>query len=207
MKQSITPLPEAAAVLQFWLQDALVLGWPSKPLTRLWWGGGTTQDNTVDVRFGPLVREAVKGGLAQWESNALDRLALVLLLDQLTRNVFRGQSHAFAGDARAQALVTNALTLAWDEKLPLAGRAFFYLPLTHSEDMVLQDQGVQHFELLLRDAPPGRARELQSFLKSARQHRDIIAAFGRFPHRNAALGRNSSAREQDFLQHGPRFGQ
>lgn len=173
----------------------------------MWFGGGAALDQEINARFGHLVREAVAGGLADWEPRPLDRLALVILLDQFTRNVFRGRAQAFAGDARAQALVTGALANAWDRQLPLAGRVFLYMPLEHAEAIELQGQSVRRFRALLADAAPERIQELQGNLDYAEQHRDIIAEFGRFPHRNAVLGRTSSAREQEFLQNGPRFGQ
>ena len=200
-------LPQARAVLEFWLHDALELGWPSQSLNALWWGGGAELDRDIEGRFGDLVREAVAGGLTQWQATPLDRLALVLLLDQFTRNVFRGRHQAFAGDGRAQALAIDALALAWDEQLPLAGRVFLLTPLEHAETMALQDQCVRRFTSLLEGAAAERVQDLREFLKSAQQHRQIIATFGRFPHRNQALGRASSAAEQEFLQHGPRFGQ
>ena len=200
-------LPQARVVLEFWLRDALELGWPSQSLSALWWGGGAELDRDIEGRFGHLVHEAVAGGLTDWEATPLDRLALVVLLDQFTRNVFRGRHQAFAGDGRAQALATDALALAWDEKLPLAGRVFLVTPLEHAESLALQEECVRRFKSLLEGAAAERAQDIQEFLKSAQQHRDIIATFGRFPHRNQALGRASSAAEQEFLQHGPRFGQ
>ena len=194
-------------MLEFWLHDALESGWPSQSLNALWWGGGAKLDRDIEGRFGDLVREAVSGGLMEWEATPLDRLALVLLLDQFTRNVFRGRHQAFAGDGRAQALAMDALALAWDEQLPMAGRVFLLTPLQHAEAMALQDECVRRFTSLLDGAAAERVKDLREFLKSAQHHREIVATFGRFPHRNQALGRASSAAEQAFLQHGPRFGQ
>ena len=201
------PEPQARAILEFWLRDGLDLGWPSQSLDSLWWGGGAELDRDIEQRFGDLVREAIAGGLAAWETAPLDRLALVLLLDQFTRNVFRGRPEAFSGDARAQALVTDASAQTWDAALPLAGRVFLNMPLSHAESLPLQDEAVRRCRLLLEAAPSARKQDLGAFVKSAEQHRDIIAAYGRFPHRNAALGRENTAGEQDFLRHGPRFGQ
>ena len=201
------PQPKDRAILEFWFRDGLDSGWPSQNLDALWWGGGAELDREIDQRFGHLVREAVSGGLADWESAPLGRLALVLLLDQFTRNVFRGRPEAFNGDARAQALATDVSAPAWDEALPLAGRVFQNMPLTHAENLMLQEEGVRRCGLLLAAAPAGRKEDLEKFLKSAEQHRNIIAAYGRFPHRNAALGRENAASEQDFLRNGPRFGQ
>ena len=199
--------PQARSVLDFWFQDGLETGWPSQNPDDLWFGGGPELDRTIDQRFGELVRAAVVGGLENWETEPLDRLALVLLLDQFTRNVFRGRAQAFSGDARAQALATDALARGWDKKLPLAGRVFLYMPLTHAENMVHQDECVRHMQALVAEAESRLTQNLQDFLRSAQQHRGIIARFGRFPHRNAVLGRASSLSEVEFLTDGPRFGQ
>lgn len=199
--------PQAQDVLQFWLADALELGWPSQSLSKLWFGGGAELDANVRTRFGDLVNEAMDGGLADWEREPPDCLALVLLLDQFTRNVYRGQPKAFAGDARAQALVAAALARGWEKALPLAGTVFLYMPLMHAEDIALQDECVRRFEQLATHAPAERVADLQGNVDFARKHRDIIAQFGRFPYRNAALNRESSAQELAFLRDGPRFGQ
>ena len=147
------------------------------------------------------------GGLQDWEAQPLDRLALVILLDQFTRNVFRGTGQAFAGDARAQQLVRQTLARHEDLPLPWVGRVFLYMPLMHAEDLALQDECVARFARLLADAPETLKPRLQGHLDYARQHQDIIARFGRFPYRNAALGRLNSPEEETFLHTGPRFGQ
>ena len=136
-----------------------------------------------------------------------NRLALIILLDQLTRNVLRGTKEAYAGDARAQALVADALAKAMDQQLPWAGRAFMYMPLMHTEYLAQQDECVRRFTQLHADVPEALKPSIEGHLKSAHAHRDIIARFGRFPYRNAVLGRTSTLLEQDFLAHGPRFGQ
>lgn len=199
--------PQAQNVLQFWLSDAMDVGWPRESRSKLWFGGGAQLDATVREQFGTQVEEALRGGLADWERHPLDRLALVLLLDQFTRNVYRSQPRAFAGDARAQSLATDALARGWDDALPLAGTVFLYMPLMHAEDIALQDECVRRFESLVLRAPPERTPDLQGNVDFARKHRDIIAQFGRFPYRNAALGRENSPQELDFLRDGPRFGQ
>jgi len=200
-------LPQAQAVLEFWLGDAMQTGWPLESRSKLWFGGGAELDATVRERFGAQVDEALRGGLIEWEQHPLDNLALILLLDQFSRNVYRGQPMAFAGDTRAQDLVTGALARGWDDALPLAGTVFLYMPLMHAEDIALQDECVRRFESLAARAPNERHTELLSNVDFARKHRDIIAQFGRFPYRNATLGRESSAQELEFLRDGPRFGQ
>lgn len=203
-----TRLPDAAMqVLDYWLGDALQLGWPSQSRSALWFGGGNAQDEDITRRFGAVVERALDGDLKDWESAPLGLLALVILLDQFTRNMFRGQGRAFAGDGRAQALVRDALQRGWDLKLPGAGAVFLYMPLMHAEDLALQEQCVRCFEALHARSPADRQKDLQGNIAFAQQHRDIIARFGRFPYRNAALGRNSSTQESDFLRDGPRFGQ
>lgn len=199
--------PNASAVLDFWFGDALTLGWPSQSRSALWFGGAKVQDEDIARRFGAQVEQALAGGLSDWEAAPLERLALVILLDQFTRNVYRGTARAFVGDAHSQALVQDALAQEWDTGLPLAGAVFLYMPLMHAEDLTLQDECVRRFKALLARAPAERQQDLQGNLKFAEQHQDIIARFGRFPYRNAAMGRTNSTDEDAFLRDGPRFGQ
>jgi uncharacterized protein (DUF924 family) len=199
--------PDASRVLTFWLQDGVQLGWPSRNMRDLWFGGGAALDQTIDHDFGSLVRQALAGALTAWENQPMERLALVILLDQFTRNVFRSQGQAFAGDSRAQGLVLDGIDRGWDRRLPLAGCVFFYMPLMHAEDLAMQETCIGCFQALLADAPPERRKGLQGNLDFAQSHRDIIARFGRFPYRNDALGRTSSPEEENFLRNGPRFGQ
>ena len=194
-------------ILNFWFADGLKKGWPTTDMKELWWGGSKGLDATVREKFGDRVNQALAGGLKDWEAHPLSRLALVLLLDQFTRNVFRGSRQAFAGDGRTQQLVTDGLARGWDQQFPLVGRVFFYMPLMHAEDLALQDECVSRFRQLLADAPEERTQTFQGNLDFAAQHRDIIARFGRFPHRNNALNRTSTAEEETYLRTGPRFGQ
>ena len=199
--------PTAQDVLSFWLGDGLLYDWPSTDHSSLWFGGGTTQDEQIRNRFGALVDEALSGGLADWEATVNTRLALIIVLDQFTRNVYRGQARAFAGDPRAQQLVLQTLTMGQNTLLPRVGRVFLYMPLMHAEDLALQDECVARFTHLLNTATPERREALASNLRFAQQHRDIVAQYGRFPYRNAALGRENTPAETEFLKNGPRFGQ
>lgn len=199
--------PTAQDVLSFWLGDGLLYDWPSTDHSSLWFGGGATQDEQIRHRFGALVDEALSGGLADWEANINTRLALIIVLDQFTRNVYRGQARAFAGDPRAQQLVLQTLTMGQNTLLPRVGRVFLYMPLMHAEDLALQDECVARFTHLLNTATPERREALASNLRFAQQHRDIVAQYGRFPYRNAALGRENTPAETEFLKNGPRFGQ
>jgi uncharacterized protein (DUF924 family) len=203
MTDAATP----ASVLDFWLGDGYASGWPGRDMGKQWFGGTPELDRQIADRFGGLVAQALAGGLGEWEADPLDRLALVILLDQFPRNIHRGQAQAFAGDARAQQLVQDALAQGMDQQLPWVGRMFMYMPLMHAEDLPLQEEGVRRFRQLAADAPEDLRVTLGSSLKFAEQHRDIIARLGRFPYRNNALGRTNTALEFDFLKDGPRFGQ
>lgn len=196
-----------AAVLDFWLADGVTLGWPSQEMNKRWFTGGPTLDDEIRQQFGSAVAAAQAGGLTGWEAEPLERLALLILLDQFPRNIFRGSRHAFDGDARAQQLTLQTLAGQQDRLLPWVGRVFLYMPLMHAEDAALQAQCVACFAQLLADAPADLHPRLQSNLDFARKHQDIIARFGRFPYRNAVLGRASTPEEEDFLLTGPRFGQ
>ena len=188
----------ASAVVDFWLSDSM---------SRLWYVGGAELDAQIRNQFGAAVALAQSGGLGDWESQPLSRLALVILLDQFPRNIFRGKAAAFAGDVRAQQLTTTAIAQGMDEQLPWIGRMFLYMPLMHAEVLALQEESVRCFTRLAAAVPEALSATMQSSLNSARQHRDIVARLGRFPHRNSALGRTSTALEFDFLKNGPRFGQ
>ncbi|WP_372826347.1 DUF924 family protein [Polaromonas sp.] len=203
MTDSVTP----HTVLDFWLGDNFSTGWPSRDMGKQWFGGSTELDQDIERRFGQQVGQALAGGLTEWEPQPLDRLALVILLDQFPRNIFRGKTQAFAGDTRAQQLVADALAQGMDEQLPWVGRVFLYMPLMHAEDLALQEEGVQRFRDLTAAAPADLHATLTSSLRFAEQHRDIIARLGRFPYRNSVLGRTNTSLEFEFLKNGPRFGQ
>ena len=194
-------------VLDYWLGDGIEKDWPTQDLGKRWFGGGAELDAEISARFGAAVEQALAGGLQSWEQPPLHRLALIILLDQFTRNVFRGDARAFAGDARAQQLVRQTIAAGEDLQLPWAARIFLYMPLMHAESPPLQDECVARFTRLVDDAPEALKQRLQGNLDFAHQHRDIIKLFGRFPYRNAALGRADTPEEQDFLRKGPRFGQ
>lgn len=199
--------PTAQDVLDFWLGDGLLNDWPSTDRQQLWFGGLAVQDQQITQRFGTLVDDALAGGLAAWEDPLHSRLALIILLDQFARNVHRGQARAFAGDARAQQLVRRTLASRQDGLLPRVGRVFLYMPLMHAESPALQGECVLRFEALAKGSPPELQDTLAGNLRFAEQHRDIVQRFGRFPYRNAALGRVNTPEEDAFLTDGPRFGQ
>ncbi len=172
-----------------------------------WFTGGPELDDEIRHTFGKLIDQALASQLTDWEAEPLSRLALVILLDQFPRNIFRGQARAFAGDEQAQRLVNEALAQGIDDALPWVGRLFLYMPLMHAENLALQEESVRRFSALAAAVPEPHRASAQSSLDFAVKHRDIIARYGRFPYRNSALGRTSSALEFEFLKIGPRFGQ
>jgi len=203
--------PSPQDVLDFWFGDGLQRDWPSTDQEALWFGAAAEQDATIRSRFGALVESALNGGLVDWEGTPPTRLALVIVLDQFTRNMHRGQARAFAGDARAQQLVLTTLAAGdgdtKSETLARVGCVFLYMPLMHAEDLALQERCVACFTALHGNSPPALREKLAANLRFAVEHRNTIQRFGRFPHRNAALGRQSSADEEAFLKNGPRYGQ
>jgi uncharacterized protein (DUF924 family) len=175
---------EYRPVIDFWFRELTPRQWFTD--------GGPALDELVRTRFGPLVEQARGGALAHWAESPLGRLALILVLDQFPRHVYRGHAEAYASDATAQALAHDGIRAGMDEALGLSERQFFYLPLMHAEDREVQGQSVERYTAL-RDAA-------QAILEFAIDHRDTVARFGRFPHRNETLGRDSTPEEQAFLE-------
>lgn len=173
-----------------------------------WFQADPAFDEAIRVSFSDAVKHALQGGFDEWREEPGSRLALILLLDQMTRNIFRGSAEAFAGDARALALCREGLDRGHDLGLRPFERMFFYLPLEHVEDKPLQEHSVFCYEQLAKRARPPYEAALASGLEYAKMHRDIIVRFGRFPHRNKVLGRTSTPAEQIYLDgEGMSFGQ
>jgi uncharacterized protein (DUF924 family) len=172
----------ATGVLRFWFEQ-------SEP--RQWFSKDPTFDGQVRDRFIGLTRQAIQGQLSGWGKEPRSGLALVLLLDQFPRQIWRDNAMAFAGDGQALALSQAAVQLGWLAAEPeQARRQFWLMPMMHAEELAVQQGAVPLFEQFTDP----RTTEF------ARRHRDVIARFGRFPHRNAALGRVASAAELAFLQ-------
>ncbi|MBY4675825.1 DUF924 family protein [Marinobacterium arenosum] len=187
-------------ILNFWFGE-LDEGFARPERGRLWWGGDADSDRAVAALFGRQVRQALNGELDHWSENPRGRLALILLLDQFTRMLFRGDGEAFAGDAQALRLCEEGLERQHDRALEFAERMFFYMPLEHAEQLAAQDRCVDCFMELLAEVPEHHKAEVQNALDYAHQHRDLIQRFGRFPHRNDALDRPSTPEELAYLNH------
>ncbi len=182
----------AAALLDFWFGPD---GSPGCDRPRaVWFQPRRGFDAALRRRFARDHARAAAGGYGHWRTAPETCLALVLLLDQLPRNLHRGTRRAYASDARARALARHALARGFDRRVAPVRRWFFYLPFMHSEALADQETGLALSAAL--PAGPGTAQALAA----ARQHRDIIARFGRFPHRNRFLGRTGTAEEEAFLK-------
>lgn len=190
--------PDAQAVYQFWFPpDAN----PDQP-RREWFIKDAAFDDAIRSRFGALVEQALSGALRAWDAEGpRSALARILLLDQFTRNIYRDTPRAFAGDQLALRAAQDMVDGDEDLAMPPFQRAFIYLPFEHAEDIAMQDQAVALFVRLSKAHPA-----LDDMCEYARKHRAVIARFGRFPHRNAILGRSSTPDEEAFLQQpGSRF--
>jgi uncharacterized protein (DUF924 family) len=161
-----------------------------------WFAAKSAFDEAIRLKFEPVHHAAARGEYDAWRDDADGALALVILLDQFPRNLYRGTGHAFATDPLARTITRQAIDRGFDRQTEAVLRPFFYLPFEHSETLADQDEGVALCQALADEAGD------QDTLKWARLHRDIIARFGRFPHRNRALGRTTSAEEQAFLDDG-----
>ncbi|MGX1172550.1 DUF924 family protein [Pseudomonas sp. R151218B TE3479] len=171
---------------------------------KLWFGKG--HDRQAQERFGDRVEQALAGGLTNWAQRPEGWLALVLLLDQFPRMIFRNTPRSFSGDLRAQALVAQGLAAGFDRQLKPIQRVFIYLVLEHCENLAVQNEAVSRFIDLVREQPEAERAVFEDNLDYAERHQRIIARFGRFPHRNAVLGRESTAEEMEFLNRpGSRF--
>ena len=182
------PTTETDDTMQIASSDAVLAFWREAGAKR-WFSKDDAFDADISRRFLPTYEAAARGELAAWEETAEGALALSIVLDQFPRNMFRNDARAYAADALARAVAERALARGFDQGFPAAERTFFYLPFEHSEALADQERSVALF----------KAAGDADLLKWADLHAEIIRHFGRFPHRNALLGRTSTAEEQAFL--------
>jgi uncharacterized protein (DUF924 family) len=194
-------MENADQILNFWFGNPTDPQGPYGQQRSVWFKKDAAFDDRIRQRFLPDYGRAAAGDYTPWRSQPRSCLALILLLDQVPRNLFRGDARSYATDAEALAVAEAAIAQGHDQALIPVERLFMYLPLEHSEDLARQQRCVQLFETLVKEAP-----ELASTLDYAYRHRDVIAWFGRFPHRNHILGRTTTPEEAAFLQQpGSRF--
>jgi uncharacterized protein (DUF924 family) len=194
------PAETGEGILHFWFGDDPADAANSPECARLWWSKQPAVDALMRERFGPLLPQVAAGSLDSWASDPTGRLALILLADQFSRNIHRGSPQAFALDPMARRLALEGFAIGAFEGLLPIQRLFATMPLEHSEALVDQDRCVSLVRSLRDEVSPTERGTFDSFVDFAERHRDVIRRFGRFPHRNAVLGRTSTPEEAAFLQ-------
>ena len=197
-----------ADIVAFWLGDSRDRPDRADARRGWWYEGGPAVDEAIRARFGDLVPRACARELMGWRDTPEGALALVLLLDQFTRNLYRGTVGAYAGDRCAFEVVRHAIDRRLDRDLHPVARIWLYHPFHHSEEVAEQDHGLDLLRALRQHADPDWHAYVERSIEGWTRHRDTVARFGRFPHRNAVLGRDSTAAELAHLAaDGRRFGQ
>ncbi len=187
-------------LVEFWFGENLDDAEVARAKADLWWGHRAETDDLLQVRFGAAASAAAAGVLDHWTGSPRGRLALILLLDQLPRAIHRGRPAAFSQDGNARRVARQGLESGADKLLRPIERLFFYLPFEHSEDLADQDLSVGLIRDLAAVVPPEHRTTFEEFVDFAERHREVISRFGRFPHRNATLGRESTPEEKAFLE-------
>ncbi|MBT6274034.1 MAG: DUF924 domain-containing protein [Chromatiales bacterium] len=198
--------PSAEEIVDFWLGDAPSSPEAAEARRKVWYDGGAQLDAQIVHQFGASVEAACEGEWAAWESEPIGALALIVLLDQFTRNIFRGTPRAYAGDERAWRVANAAVDAGLHHALSIPGQLFLFHPFHHHESLAGQDRSVALLEAIV--APPQWEAYVSARVQGFSRHRDIVARFGRFPHRNHTLGRADTPEEAAHLA-GPHesFGQ
>jgi uncharacterized protein (DUF924 family) len=196
-------------VLEYWFADAASSPEATRDRNEFWFGNNPKTDSEIWEIFADVIADAAAGNIYDdWGETGLGRLALIILLDQFPRNIYRGTSEVFKYDERALALCGQGVTLGQLAGLTVPEQAFFLMPYQHSEDISVQRIGLQLMRAMANEAPQEWQSVAQSYLDYAVRHHDIVAAYGRFPHRNSLLGRSSTEAESEFLaEGGETFGQ
>jgi uncharacterized protein (DUF924 family) len=186
-------------VLRYWLGSGIPEPSELRRRMRMWFRSDPDLDAEISVRFAAVIEQASDGRLGDWAATPTGRLALIIVLDQFRRNVYRATKEAFACDGTALTLARDGLARTLDAGLSVMERAFFYMPLQHAEELAAQETSVTCFRRLLDDSPPELQPTVGEFLTAAQQHRALVERFGRFPHRNAVLGRECTPAELAYL--------
>jgi uncharacterized protein (DUF924 family) len=197
------PSDEFEDVLEFWFPHQGLSNDHATMIRQFeWWFRGGA-DSAITERFSPVMQRATRGELDDWAQAPRSRLALIIVLDQFSRSLYRDTARAFAQDPKALALALEGIELGQYAALETPWeKTFFFLPLGHSEEIEHQEVAVRLAEELVEQAPAELRRVLQHSASQARGHRDVIARFGRHPHRNAVLNRQSTPEELDYLASG-----
>lgn len=193
---------------EFWF-GKLVDGQADEAHQKLWYRGSEEDDAIIKGRFTNYLSAASKGDLDHWKASAKGRLALIIICDQFSRNIFRGTANAFLYDDMALQVATEGVDLGIDQYLEVVERQFFYMPFQHSESLEVQARSLQLYQRLVNESSSDAEKKMAtSSLDYALKHEKIIRRFGRYPHRNKALFRESTAEELAYLASGAStFGQ
>ncbi|TDJ43681.1 MAG: DUF924 domain-containing protein [Gammaproteobacteria bacterium] len=189
-------------IMRFWFAQAGETPAATIERNSFWFGADTVVDQQIWELYADIVTDAGAGHYADWAETAHGRLALIILLDQFPRNIFRGTAEVFRYDIKALELAGQGVTLGQLAGLTVPEQAFFLMPYQHSEDVAIQNAGVALYAAMAEDAPDEWRDIAVGYRDYAAQHRDIIVEYGRFPHRNSVLGRASTANEDGFLAGG-----
>jgi uncharacterized protein (DUF924 family) len=187
-------------VLNFWFGEIRETEEYLQARTQLWFMGDPKTDEMIRQKFEPLLGEFIAGNHGDWCGQPPGRLASIIVLDQFSRNLYRGTPKAFAQDSAALKLALDGIAMQADRLLHPVQRLFFYLPLEHSEDLAIQEQSIKLYAQLLQETPAPIKESFEENLDYAMQHYEIIQKFGRFPHRNKTLSRPSTDEEIEFLK-------
>lgn len=198
---------EPVDVIAYWLGDTESDPAAAHARNRFWYRATIQIDCAIKDRFEDVHASIRNGRLLHWGEGAEGALAVVIVLDQFSRNMFRGQREAFGQDSLARAITVRALDREFDDQLSVPGKVFLCHPFTHSESSIDQDRAVNTYELMVDRVSDDWKPFVQSFVNHAKGHRDLIQRFGRFPHRNAAMLRQSTTEEESYLRSAPRYGQ
>ena len=198
---------EPVDVIAYWLGDAEFDPAAAHARNRFWYRATIQIDCAIKDRFEDVHASIRNGRLLHWGEGAEGALAVVIVLDQFSRNMYRGQREAFGQDSLARAITVRALDREFDDQLSVPGKVFLCHPFTHSESPIDQDRAVNTYELMVDRVSDDWKPFVQSFVNHAKGHRDLIQRFGRFPHRNAAMVRQSTTEEESYLRSAPRYGQ
>lgn len=198
---------EAQTVLDYWFGAEATDGSTAprsaqqiaKQQNKFWWSKNATIDTDIHQRFEPTLKALLTGNYTSWFGTPQGRLAAIIVLDQFSRNMYRDNAQAFTQDSLALYWTLEGIRQGDDKKLTPLQRVFFYLPLEHCEQLNMQNLAIEKFTQLAADAPESFSDLAKGFVDYAHQHQEVIARFGRFPHRNALLNRISSSQEEEYL--------
>jgi uncharacterized protein (DUF924 family) len=187
-------------IIKFWFGEVDEYVFPTANRTHIWFANDSSVDEEIRSKFFPDLEKAVLGEYAEWENDSRPSLALILLLDQFSRHVYRDTPLAYAQDHRALDLCLHGIEKQFDHVISLIERAFYYFPLMHSENVEIQATSIRAYKILLDLSFPEAKGIFENLLEHALKHFDVIKRFGRFPERNKILGRKSTKEEIAYLE-------